>query len=82
MVPLIEFLLVTSQTKALLPRLLSLAGWPVLERVLVVSNLFHLRMMEATVFFEIFNAADMCLDTILSQSSTDSSFDLMAWFLL
>jgi hypothetical protein len=25
---------------------------------------------------------DLCLDTILSRSSTDNSFDLMAWFLL
>ena len=39
---------------------------------------------------ETFNAAEMfwytspglCLDTILSWSSTDTSFDLMAWFLL
>ena len=25
---------------------------------------------------------DLCLDTTLSRSSTDNSFDLMAWFLL
>jgi hypothetical protein len=25
---------------------------------------------------------DLCLDTILSRSSTDNSLDLMAWFLL
>ena len=43
--------LVTSLTKALLPRLLSLAGRPALGRVLVVPNFFHLRIMEATVFF-------------------------------
>jgi hypothetical protein len=57
---------------------------------LVVPNFFHLRMMEATVFLGTFNAAemfwypspDLCLDTILSRSSTDTSFDLMAWFLL
>ena len=42
--------LVTSLTKALLPRLLSLARRPALERVLVVPNFLHLRMMEATVF--------------------------------
>ena len=42
--------LVTSLTKALLPRLLSLAGRPALGKVLVVANFFHLRMMEATVF--------------------------------
>ena len=79
--------LVTSMTKALPPWLLSL---PALGRVLVVPNFFHLRMMEATVFLGTFNAAEMfcflspdrCLDTILSRSSTDNSFHLMAWFLL
>ena len=67
--------LVTSLTKALLPRLLSLARRPLLGRVLVVPNFFHLRMMEATVFLGTFNAAyifcypspDLCLDTILSE---------------
>ena len=42
------------------------------------------------VFLRAFNAVDicwypspdLCLDTILSWSSTDNSFDLMAWFLL
>jgi hypothetical protein len=48
--------LVTSLTKALLPRLLRLAGRPALGRVLVVTNFFHLRMMEATVFLGTFNA--------------------------
>jgi hypothetical protein len=52
----IEFL-VTFLTKALLPRLLSLATRPALGRVLVVPNLWHLRMMEATVFLGTFNAA-------------------------
>ena len=64
--------LVTSLTKALLPRLLSLTGMAALGRVLVVPNIFHLRMMEATVFLGTFNAAKMfwypspvlCLDTI------------------
>ena len=82
--------LVTSLTKALLPRLLSLAEWPALGRVLVVPIFFHLRMMEATVFLETFNAADifwyhspdLCPDTILSRRSMDNSFDLMASFLL
>ena len=77
--------LVTHLTKALVPWLLSLSGRPALGRVLVVPNL-----MEATVFFGAFNTADifwypspdLCLDTILSRSSTDNSFDLMAWFLL
>ena len=53
--------LVTTPTKALLPRLLSLAGRPALERVLVVLNFFHLRMMEGTVFLGTFNAADIFL---------------------
>ena len=82
--------LVTSLTNAFLPRLLSLTVLPVLGRVLVVPNFFHLRMMEATVLLGIVNAAemflypspDLCLDTILSQSSTENSFDLMDWFLL
>ena len=82
--------LVRKVTKAFLPRYLSLAGWPTRGRVLVVPNFFHLRMMEATVFLWTFNVAelfwypspDLCLDTILSRSSTDYSFDLKAWFLL
>jgi hypothetical protein len=37
-------------TKALLSRFLSLAGQPALGRLLVVTNVFHLRIMEATVF--------------------------------
>ena len=53
----IEFL-VTSMTKALLSRLLSLAGQPALGRVLVVPNFLHLKM-EATVFWGTFNAAEM-----------------------
>ncbi|XP_055777983.1 uncharacterized protein LOC129854878 [Salvelinus fontinalis] len=82
--------LVTSLAKVLLPRLLSLALRPALGRVFVVPNIFHLRMMEATVFLGTFNAAemfwypspDLSLDTILYRSSTDKSFDLMACFLL
>ena len=81
--------LVTSLTKALLHRLLSLAGRPALGRVFVVPNFSHLRMMEATVFLETFNAAemfcyfspDLCLNTILSRRATDYSFNLTAWFL-
>lgn len=71
--------LITSLTKALLTRLLTLAGQPALGRVLVVPNFFHLRMREATVgtFLGTFNAADIfwypspgwCLDTILSSTS-------------
>ena len=65
-----------------------LSEGPALGRVLVFPNVFHLRMMEATVFLGTFNAAemfwypspDLCLDTILSRSSTDNTFDLIAWF--
>ena len=79
---------VTSLTKALFLRLLSLAGRTALGRALVVPNFFHLRMMETTVLLGTFNCAelfwypspDLCLDTILSRSSTDNSFDIMAWF--
>ena len=75
-------------TKDLLPRLLGLAGRPALGKVLVVPNVFHLRMTEATVFLGTFNAAemfwylfpDMWLDAILSRCSTDNFFDLMACF--
>ena len=77
----IQFL-VTSLNKAILPRLLSLARWPALGRVLVFPNFFHLRMIETTVFCGTFNAAeiiwypspDLCLDPILSRSSTDIYF--------
>ena len=73
--------LVTSLTKALLPRSLSLDGRPALGRVLVVPNFFHLRMMEATVLIGTFKAAemflypspDLFLKTILSRRSTDNS---------
>ena len=51
--------LVTSLTKALLPQLLILARRSALGRVVGVSNFFHLKMMEATVFLETFNAADI-----------------------
>ena len=52
--------LVTSLTKDFLPQLLSSAGRPALGRVLVVQYVFHLRMMEATVFSGTFNAAEIC----------------------
>ena len=56
----------------------------------VVPNFFNLRMMLPTVCLGTFNAAemfwypspDLCLDIILSRSSTDNSFNLMAWFLI
>ena len=63
---------------------------PALGRFLVVPNIFHIRIMEATVFLVTFNAAemfwypfpDLCLETILSRSSKDNYFGLMAWFML
>ena len=66
--------LVTCLTKALCPLILSLAGRQDLGRLLD-PNLFHLRMMEATVLLGTLNAAemflypfpDLCLDTIVSQ---------------
>ena len=78
--------MVTSLTKALLSQLLSLAGRPALGRVFVVPNFFHLKIMEAPVFLGTFDAADvfwyrspdLCLDTILSLSSTDNYFNLIA----
>ena len=43
--------------KAILPRLLSLAGWPALGNVLLAPNFFHLQMMDATVFLGTVDAA-------------------------
>jgi hypothetical protein len=63
--------LVTSQTKSLLPRLLSLAGLPALGRDFVLPNFFHLRMVEATVFLGTFNIAENCW---YPSPSTDNSF--------
>ncbi|XP_041647287.1 alanine aminotransferase 1-like [Cheilinus undulatus] len=51
--------LVTSLTKALLPRSLSLDGGPALGRVLVILNFFHLWMVEATVLNGTFKAAEI-----------------------
>lgn len=55
-------------------------------RVLVVTNIFHLRMVDATLFFWTFSAAvlflypspGMCFDTVLSRRSTGNSFNFMA----
>ncbi len=51
--------LVTSLDKAVLHQLLSLAGRPALGRVLVVPNIFHLRITEATVLLGTFSAAEI-----------------------
>ena len=73
-----------------LHRLLSLAGRPALGRVLVVPNFLHFKNDGGHCVLGTFNAADffwdpfsdLCLDTILSRSSMDNSFNLTAWFLL
>ena len=66
--------LVTSLTKVLLLRLLNLAWWPALGRVLVVPNFFHLRMMEAIVFLvpfpQICASTQFCLEDVGAISST------------
>ncbi len=54
----------TSLTKALLPRQLSLAGQPALGRVLVVPNVFHLRIMEDTVLLGTLSAAEFFVVTL------------------
>ena len=80
--------LVTSLTKALLLRLLRLAGRTALGRVLVVPNFYfknnggHCVLGPSTLQKCFGTLPQECLDTILSLSSTDNSFDLMAWFLL
>jgi hypothetical protein len=63
------------------------AVWPggQLKKVLVVPNVFHLRMMAGTVFLGIFNAAEMFWYPYPDQHipvSKDNSLNLMAWFLL
>ena len=77
--------LVTSLTKALL----SLVLRPALGRVLVVPKLLPFKNygghcvlgdLQCCIFW--YPSPDLCLDTILSRSSMDNSFDLMAWFLL
>ena len=80
-----DWVTITSLTKALLLRSLSLDGRPALGRVLMVPNFFHLRMMEATVligtfkvaYFFLYPSPDLFLKTILSRRSTDNSFEFM-----
>ena len=60
-----------------------LLSGPDLGRLLVVLNLFRLRVMEASVLNAVFHPSSaLCLETILCRGSTDSSLHLMAWFLL
>lgn len=64
--------LVTSITKAISPPSIAwLARQPTLVRVLVVSNLFHLRIMEPTVLLRTFSVADLPLVTILFCMASD-----------
>lgn len=81
--------LMVTLTKAPTPQSLSLASWRTLGRVLVIPNVFHLELMEASVLTGTCrNAADIFLhplpylwsDTILSYGSTESFLDLMTWF--
>ena len=81
--------LVTSLTKALLPRLHSLAARPSLG-VLVVPKLLRFKndgghcvlgdLQCCTHFW--YPSPDLCLDTILSRRSTVNYLDLIAWVLL
>ncbi len=81
--------LVTSLDKALLHQLLSLARRPALGRVLMVQtssikgnrDYMLLWPFNETDFF-LNSSPDVWLDTNLFLSSTGSSFDLRAWFLL
>ena len=78
--------------RPLSPQLLSFARQSALGRVLEVPNFFHLRMMRPLCssgtsmlqifffFFFFYSSPDMCLDTILPRSSTDNSFNFMAWY--
>ena len=77
-------LVVTSLTKVLPTQLLSLVGRQALGRVWVVPYSFHFLMMKLTVLLGTFNtleivlylSPDLCLFTIISQSSMDSSLVL------
>jgi len=74
--------LFTCLTKVLLALLVSLVGQPALGRVWVVLHTFHFLMMLLTVHLGTFNtreivlypSPDLCLLTILSQSSWKSFY--------
>ena len=55
-------MVVLLEGSSLLPRLRSLTGQRALGNVLVVTNFFNLRMIEAAVFSGTFNAADIFWD--------------------
>ena len=71
------------------PSPVALFGWAASSRVSLGINLVPPFKYDG-VFLGTVNAAelfcypspDLCRDTILSWSSTDNSFDFMAWFLL
>jgi hypothetical protein len=79
--------MVTSPIKALLSRLLSLAGRPALGS-LAGSKLLPFKIYGDHCVLGTFNAADMfwypsrdlCLDTIMSWISTENYFDFMPCF--
>ena len=81
--------LVTSLTKAFLPRLLSLARSASSRKSLGGSKLLPFMndgdhcVLGDTMLQKFLGhpSPDLCLDTIPFWSSTDNSFDLMAWFL-
>jgi hypothetical protein len=73
--------LFTSLSKALLYRLLSLDGRPALERVLVVPNFFHLRMMEGHCVLGDLQCCRHFLVPFPRSVPTDNSFDLFGLIL-
>ena len=84
-------LLVTSLTKALLPRFLSFSQVASSRKSLGGSKHLpfkndggHCVLQEPSMLQTLFwfPSPDLCLDTVLSRSSKDNSFDLMARFLL
>ena len=76
--------LVTSLTKALLPRSLSLAGRQAPGRVLVFPNFFHLRMMEVSVLGDLQGCRNVLVPFPRSvprhNPVSDNYFDLMLGF--
>jgi len=79
--------LVTSLTMALLPRSISLAGWPALEKIpwwfqtFPFTDELFIGIFNATEIF-LYPSPDLCLDTILPHRSTDNSLDFTVWFVL
>lgn len=84
-----HWLSVTFLIKALPTGLLNLDGQPTLRRVVVVPFFIHFTSVEATELLRTLKALqmgsypclDLCLATVLSQRSTESLLDFMAWSL-